>query len=364
MLKLKQPVRQKPLKLGKTSPAVGTPARALGWGNMCRDDDCWPEKLQELTLSVSKKRGDRFAIQDKYFRGVAPGDSDGPLVVKDKKAWRLVGVLAVSSVVVNNEPATFSTKNGTLTITPKWAIGQGGQLRAEVRSSDTPGRYPGGNEHGSGWKRTANGALAMFSSAWWYPIASDRADKATLGLKVVVPTGLEVVANGTLSGGQLPVPGGDRWTWRNEVPQMAFLALLAIGQYDLKVSTGPGGKQLVTVYANDLGPLDAPARASAERTPDIVAGLSRWFGPYPFAALGGLVDKESPAPVGTATRPICSGKVFEDGAAGPISGSAPVSAPDAAGQAGLRMRCTSMPKRSGGCGTVAPRPPCSSVPWS
>ncbi|MGW6770401.1 S1 family peptidase [Streptomyces sp. NPDC055037] len=92
LLKLKQPVDQKPLKLNKKSPAVGTPARVLGWGNMCIDDDCWPEKLQEVTLPVSEKRDGRFAIQDKESRGVAPGDSGGPLVVKDKGAWRLAGV--------------------------------------------------------------------------------------------------------------------------------------------------------------------------------------------------------------------------------------------------------------------------------
>ncbi|MFD7351334.1 M1 family metallopeptidase [Streptomyces sp. NPDC059876] len=223
-------------------------------------------------------------------------------------------MLTVSSVVVNNEPATFSTGNGRLTITPKRPIEHGGELLVEVRYSDTPDTYPGGEEHGAGWKRTANGALAVFSSAWWYPTAFDVADKATRDLRVVVPTGLQVVANGTLrSGGPVPVPGGDQWTWRNEVPQPNLTALLAIGRYDLKISTVLGGKQLVTAYGTDLGPLDAPARASVERTPEIVAALSKWFGPYPFAALGGLVDTDYRTPVATATRPIYPGGFFEDG---------------------------------------------------
>lgn len=224
-------------------------------------------------------------------------------------------MLTVSSVVVNNEPATFSTENGKLTITPKRPIKQGAELLVEVRYSDTPGTYPGGGEHGAGWKRTANGALAVFSSAWWYPTAFDVADQATMDVRVVVPTGLKVVANGTLrSGGPVPVPGGDQWTWRNEVPQPSSNALLAIGQYDLEISTVLGGKQLVTAYGTDLGPLDAPARASVERTAEIVTALSEWFGPYPFTALGGLVDTQFRTPVATATRPIYYSGFFEDGA--------------------------------------------------
>ncbi|MFB6982325.1 M1 family aminopeptidase [Streptomyces scopuliridis] len=224
-------------------------------------------------------------------------------------------MLTVSSVVVNNEPATFSTENGKLTITPKRPIKQGAELLVEVRYSDTPGTYPGGGEHGAGWKRTANGALAVFSSAWWYPTAFDVADQATMDVRVVVPTGLKVVANGTLrSGGPVPVPGGDQWTWRNEVPQPSSTALLAIGQYDLEISTVLGGKQLVTAYGTDLGQLDAPARASVERTAEIVTALSKWFGPYPFTALGGLVDTQFRTPVATATRPIYYSGFFEDGA--------------------------------------------------
>ncbi|ALG09209.1 hypothetical protein [Kibdelosporangium phytohabitans] len=96
-----------------------------------------------------------------------------------------------------------------------------------------------------------------------------------------------MVAGGTRPyGGPFPAPGGDHRIWRNEVAQPGALALLAIGRYDVKVSTGPGGGQVVTAYGTDLGPLDAPARAPVERTPEIVEARANWFGPCPYAGVG------------------------------------------------------------------------------
>nr|WP_198151725.1 M1 family aminopeptidase [Kibdelosporangium sp. MJ126-NF4] len=222
-------------------------------------------------------------------------------------------LLTVTSVSVNNEPAAFTSRNGKLTITPKKPIA--GDLLVVVRYRDTPGKYPGGVGRGWGWKRTPTGALAVAAAPSWYPTAFDQGDKATLDVSIVVPTGLQAVSNGALQyGGPLPVPGGDQWSWRGEVAQSSGLSLLAIGQYDLRTSTGPDGKQVVTAYGKDLGALDAPARASVERTPEIVLALSNWFGPYPYAALGGVVDKAFFNVVATTTRPIYDGDYFQGGA--------------------------------------------------
>ncbi|AWW43076.1 S1 family peptidase [Streptomyces cadmiisoli] len=92
LLRLDRPVRHQPLRTGTAAPRIGTPARALGWGNMCWDALCTPEVLQEITLPVSQKRGDHLVFNNAALRGVGPGDSGGPLVVQRKGTWRLAGV--------------------------------------------------------------------------------------------------------------------------------------------------------------------------------------------------------------------------------------------------------------------------------
>ncbi|WP_328609411.1 M1 family metallopeptidase [Amycolatopsis sp. NBC_00345] len=224
-------------------------------------------------------------------------------------------LLDVSSISVNNEPAAFTTKDGKLTVTPKKPVASGGDLIVVVRYHDNPGKHPGGDGQGWGWLRTPTGAVAVESAAWWYPSAVDEADQATLDLTAVVPTGVEVISNGALQyGGPVPAPRGDQWSWRGERPQPSASALLAIGQYDVKTGTAPDGQPVVTAYSTDLGALDAPARASVERTPEIVQALSEWFGPYPYRAEGGLVDSKFFNVVATATRPIYAGSYFQGGA--------------------------------------------------
>jgi aminopeptidase N len=224
-------------------------------------------------------------------------------------------LLAVSSVSVNNEPAGFATKDGRLTVTTKTPVTDGTDLLIVVRYRDNPANYPRRDGHGWGWRRTPTGVVAAASSPWWYPSSFDPAERATFDASITVPQGLEAVVNGTLPyGGPIPVPGGDQWSWRGSTPQVTALALLAIGQYDLRTSTAPTGQQVVTAYSIDLGDLDAPARASVERTPEIVQSLSDWFGPYPYKAQGGVVDSAFVNVVATATRPIYAGSYFQGGA--------------------------------------------------
>ncbi|WP_410657575.1 M1 family metallopeptidase [Amycolatopsis sp. lyj-112] len=223
-------------------------------------------------------------------------------------------LLAVSSVSVNNEPAEFSAKDGRLTVTPATPVADGADLLIVVRYRDNPANYPPGGEHGWGWRHSPTGAVAVASSPWWYPSSFDPADKATFDVSIIVPRGVEAVANGTLQYGPFPVPGGDRWSWRGDTPQVSELALLAIGQYELRTSTGPAGQPVVTAYSTDLGALRAPALASVERTPEIVQSLSNWFGPYPYHAQGGVVDSSFFNVVATATRPIYAGGYFRSGA--------------------------------------------------
>ncbi|MFC8093404.1 S1 family peptidase [Streptomyces sp. NPDC057301] len=107
LLRLARPVRHQPLRPTITSPAIGAQARALDWGNMCRDTMCTLDMLQEITLPVIQKRSDQLVINSREFRGVRPGDSGGPLVVNRKGSWRLAGVTSSNGMARDHALSNF-----------------------------------------------------------------------------------------------------------------------------------------------------------------------------------------------------------------------------------------------------------------
>jgi aminopeptidase N len=90
-----------------------------------------------------------------------------------------------------------------------------------------------------------------------------------------------------------------------------YLAFVAIGQYEIDESTAPNGQPVINAYSDALGDVGPAARASIERTGEIVDFLSERFGPYPFEAQGGVVPA---AGLGFAlenqTRPVYSPGFF------------------------------------------------------
>lgn len=122
-----------------------------------------------------------------------------------------------------------------------------------------------------------------------------------------VPTGVEVISNGVQPRPPLAEAGNrTRWSWRTTSPTATYLAFMAIGQYDIVTDTTPSGQPVVNAYSTSLGELGPAARASIERTAEIVDWESGIFGPYPFEAQGGVagpVDGIGFA-LETQTRPV------------------------------------------------------------
>ena len=107
-----------------------------------------------------------------------------------------------------------------------------------------------------------------------------------------------------------PLPettGWTRWSWRSTKPMATYLAFLAIGQYDIVTDTAPNGQPVINAYSTLL-PQDYAdaAKASIERTAEVVDWESGIFGPYPFEAQGGVAAP--PDGLGfaleTQTRPV------------------------------------------------------------
>jgi aminopeptidase N len=233
---------------------------------------------------------------------------------QDLSSFNLDFLLKVSSVLINNVPADFHTDAGELTVTPKATLPAGRDATIVVRYTDTPGQHEL-NDYNA-WHRTPTGVLANDepqSAPWWYPSNDHPRDKATFDVSIAVPPGVEAISNGVLVSRSQTTPQFVRWNWRSVRPQAPYLTYVSIGQYELRQSTAPNGQVFITAYGDDLGNSGPAARASVERTPEILDAESQWFGPYPFEAQGGVVDTGLGFALENQTRPVYDDAFFRGG---------------------------------------------------
>ncbi|MFD2417262.1 S1 family peptidase [Amycolatopsis pigmentata] len=108
VLHLRNPVRAKPVRMARTTPADGTPVRILGWGATSascgdfKDSTCFPSKLREADTEVVplKQCWDADNHTSPLCVGradppVGPGttDSGGPALVRVGGDWELAGTV-------------------------------------------------------------------------------------------------------------------------------------------------------------------------------------------------------------------------------------------------------------------------------
>jgi aminopeptidase N len=233
---------------------------------------------------------------------------------QDLSRFNLDFALAVQSVRVNGLAAGFAQSGTELVVTPAREVLSGADLTVVVTYSDTPSTVkPNGF---SPWTRTPDGALAVGDpemAAWWFPSNDHPSDKATFDVSVAAPDGVEVISNGLFQGTSRQINGTTRWNWRSTKPQATYLAFLAIGQFEVRQSTTPGGTPVVNAYSLDLGANEGAAKASVERTPEYVQFLEGYLGPYPMEAQGGVVSPYVMGALETQTRPSYGGARFARG---------------------------------------------------
>ncbi|MGK5683298.1 M1 family metallopeptidase [Actinoplanes sp. URMC 104] len=239
---------------------------------------------------------------------------------QDLSRFNLDFVLDVSSVLVNNRPATF-TRQGDheLVVTPARPIADDGRMTIVVQYSGVPSTKTAAGF--TAWIRTPDGAMAVGEPEiawWWYPSNDHPLDKATFDVSISVPDGVEAISNGVMP--RPPVRetlNYTRWSWRSLKPQATYLTFMTVGQYDVTQDTDAVGRPVYNAYSQLLSQdfRDA-AEASVERTAEIVNWEETVFGPYPFEAEGGVVGP--PETLGFAlenqTRPNYSWAFFRRGA--------------------------------------------------
>ncbi|WP_333773262.1 M1 family metallopeptidase [Streptomyces sp. IBSBF 3136] len=234
---------------------------------------------------------------------------------QDLSSFDLDFLLDVSEVRVNGARAAFThSQQHELVVTPKTPLAEGTTATVVVRYSGVPSTK---SAYGfTAWHRTPDGAVAADepeSAWWWFPSNDHPSDKATYDVSVAVPDGTQAISNGTLQS-TVSKLGWTRYTWRQTKPQATYLATLALGGFDITTGTSEGGVPVINAYSKDLGDNDGAARASVERTGEIVDWLSGYFGPYPFASAGGYVPNTTTGyALETQTRVYYSPKQFANG---------------------------------------------------
>jgi aminopeptidase N len=225
--------------------------------------------------------------------------------------------LDVSKVTVNGAPARFATSGEQeLVVTPAHPIARGHRIVVAVTYSGVPSTV---QRYGfTSWQRTPDGGVAANepeSAWWWFPSNDHPADKATYDVTVRVPEGEQAISNGLLVS-QHTAHGWTGFHWRQDAPQATYLATLAVGHFDITHSATRTGVPVINAYSTGLPAATAAnARASVERTGEIIDFLSGWFGPYPFDAAGGYVpDVTSGFALEAQTRVFYSPKFYAKGA--------------------------------------------------
>jgi aminopeptidase N len=208
----------------------------------------------------------------------------------------------VSRLEVNGSHATF-TREGAheLVITPRNGIRHGKKFKVEVEYSGDPQHVVDPDNSIEGWIRTHDGAFVVNEpqgSPGWYPANDTPKDKATYDFEVSVPEGLEAIANGVLEGRKTK-RGRTTWEWEERDPMAPYLATATNGDFELRFGRTLGG--LLEYNAVDpttrrsLSPTSLPepelAWARIESTqPAALQLFSELYGPYPFDAIGAIVD--------------------------------------------------------------------------
>jgi len=194
---------------------------------------------------------------------------------------------SVSKLLVDGQPAPFVRFGQELVITPAAGHPSGTSFRVRVDYAGAPrvvNDQFGGIE---GWVPTDDGAFVVGEpqgSPSWYPVNDTPRDKATFDFAVTVPRGLTVMANGVLVS-HIAAGARTTWRWHEGDPMAPYLATATLGRFDLKQYKVDGVPAYVAVDPK------LSSRKALANLPAIVRFFSSIYGPYPFDAVGAVVDR-------------------------------------------------------------------------
>ncbi len=211
---------------------------------------------------------------------------------------------SISRLLVNGAEASFSREGEQeLVITPRAGLRSGSPFTVAVDYAGTPAVITDPDQSIEGWVPTDDGAFVVGEpqgSPGWYPVNDNPRDKATFDISITVPAGLTAMANGVLVS-STTVGGATTWAWRETDPMAPYLATATLGRFNLSVSTTSAG---VPSYVA-VDPQLAKGQV-LDKLPAAVDFYTSLYGPYPFNAVGAIVDsaKQVGYSLETQTKPV------------------------------------------------------------
>jgi aminopeptidase N len=193
----------------------------------------------------------------------------------------------ISRLLVDGRAASFTRRGQGLVITPAAGLPAGRAFSVLVGYAGVPSVVTDPDQSIEGWVPTGDGAFVVGEpqgSPAWYPANDNPRDKATYQFTVTVPKGLTVMANGVLVS-RTTAGGTSTFVWREGLPMAPYLATSTLGRFDLTRYRLPGGLPVYVAVDPTL-----PASPVLRKLPAIVGFYSSIYGPYPFDAVGAVVD--------------------------------------------------------------------------
>ncbi len=210
---------------------------------------------------------------------------------------------AISQVAVNGRAASFARDGQELMITPQPGLRAGRPFTVVVQYAGTPSVVTDPDQSIEGWVPTNDGAFVVGEpqgSPGWYPANDNPRDKATYDFTVTVPAGLTVMANGVLDS-QTTSGGRTTFVWHEGLPMAPYLATATLGRFDVTQYRLASGLPVYIAIDPTLS-----TGSVLKKLPDMVDFYSSIYGPYPFDAVGAVVDnaKNVGYSLETQTKPV------------------------------------------------------------
>lgn len=205
--------------------------------------------------------------------------------------------LDIAAVTVDGRPASAEpVGERDLVVTPAAPLDAGQVFRVEVEWSAAPNAVQDTSLIESGWYADGEEVYAVFEpsgAATLFPGNDHPSDKASYDLRVTVPEGLDVAANGMHVATE---PGDGVATWVFEVPEPMATYLVQVVIAELVLVEGDGPEGVVVRHAFDADVADELGD-TMDLTGEMIAFFEELFGPYPFEVYGAVVVDE---PLGLA----------------------------------------------------------------